>query len=298
MLGNFDGMHMGHLALFDVLAQTADTAELAKVVLSFWPHPVSYMGAPGFGLLLSSREKARILEELGADTFIEYPFDDELRNMPPGDFIKTVVVDQLNAKAIIVGEDFCFGRNREGSAAYLRELSGTHGFDVHVVDSVTYDGERVSSQLIRECVSARNFGRCAELMTRPYQLSGVVEHGKQLGRRLGFPTLNISPSPEKLLPPNGVYLTSASILSDEGGQTYESITNVGVNPTVSEGGAAIKCETYLYDFDEKIYGKEVIINFYDSIRGERKFKDTDALKRQVTSDIETGRTLWKKLMLQ
>ena len=297
MLGNFDGMHMGHLALFDTLTQAADTTGLTKIVFSFWPHPMSFLSTPGFGLLLSSREKARILEELGADVFVEYPFDDELRNMSPENFIMTVIVGRLRAKAIVVGDDFAFGRNREGNADRLRELGAEHGFDVHVVDSVTYGGERVSSRLIRDCVAARDLERCAVLMTRPYQISGVVRQGRQLGRKLGFPTLNISPPPEKLLPPNGVYLTSTSILSDEG-RTYESITNIGINPTVSGGDAAIKCETYLYDFDEDIYGHEVVINFYESLRGERKFGSIDALKRQVENDIGMGREIWTRLRLQ
>ena len=297
MLGNFDGMHMGHLALFDTLTQTADMAGLSKIVFSFWPHPMSFMNAPGFGLLLSSREKARILEELGTDVFIEYPFDDELRNMSPEHFIMTVIVGRLRAKAIVVGDDYAFGRNREGNAAYLRELGSARGIDVHVVDSVTYEGERVSSRLIRDCIAARDLRRCADLMTRPYQISGVVQHGKQLGRRLGFPTLNITPPPEKILPPRGVYLTSASLLSDEG-RTYQSITNIGINPTVSGGDAVTKCETYLYDFDEKVYGHEVVINFYEGLRGERKFESVDALKRQIEKDIEMGKETWTRLRLQ
>ena len=298
MLGNFDGMHIGHLALFDVLSSTANASGLDKVIFSFWPHPMFYMDVPDFGLLLSRREKVRILEELGADVFIEYPFDDTLRNTPPGDFIQATVVDSLNAKAIVIGDDYCFGRDRAGDAEYMRELGKIHGFDVHVVDSVTYQGERVSSRLIRERLSARNLERCAELMTRPYQISGVVEHGKRLGRRLGFPTLNIIPPSEKLLPPNGVYLTMTSILSDCGGQTLESITNVGVSATVSQGGTAVKCETYLYDFDEDIYGQEVVISFFESLRGERRFKDACALKRQVDNDIRMGREMWKRSRLR
>ena len=298
MLGNFDGMHMGHLALFDVLAYEAGKAGLAKVVFSFWPHPLDYLGAADFGLLLSSREKARILEELGADVFIEYPFDSELRNMTPETFIKTIIVGRLGAKAIVIGDDYAFGKNREGSPEHLRELGRENGFDVHVVEAVTHDGKRVSSRAIREYIAARDLTCAAEMMTRPYQISGVVQRGKQLGRELGFPTINITPPPEKLLPTFGVYITSATIL-DEGGQTYEGITNIGVNPTLSGADVSTKrCETYLYAFDEDVYDREVVINFYESLRGERRFKDVDALKRQVESDIETGRKLWAKLRLR
>ena len=301
MLGNFDGMHRGHLQLFDVLAQQADACGLAKVVFSLWPHPLMHLktGSAGFGLLLSSREKARILKELGTDVFVEYPFDDVLQNMSPEIFVREIILGKLRARAIVIGDDYAFGKNRQGDTAFLQDLGKKCGFDVHVVSAVTHGGQRVSSRTIRRHLGDRDLALCNELMTRPYQISGLVMPGKQLARHLGFPTINIDPPPEKILPPNGVYLTDTTIVELEYGQTYESITNVGINPTVAGSKSTIKrCETYLYDFNEDIYGKEVIINFYESHRGERVFKDIDALKRQIEIDVETGRKLWTKLRLQ
>jgi len=297
MLGNFDGMHMGHLALYAALEEVAQAQGLEKVVLSFDPHPMIYKGVTGFGLLLSGGEKARILRELGADAFIEYPFDHNLRNTPPEEFIMSVVASRLGAKVVVVGDDYRFGKDRSGSAAQIQKLGAVHGFDVRIAEPVMYGGERVCSSLVRACVLAHDMPKCYALMTRPYQISGVVEHGRKLGRRLGFPTINISPPREKVLPPYGVYLTSATILSPEGQHSYEGITNIGTNPTVSEGETAVKCETFLYDFNEKVYGREAVISFYQNIRGERKFPDEHVMTRQVNIDIETGRELWKKLEL-
>ncbi|MCL2616724.1 MAG: riboflavin biosynthesis protein RibF [Defluviitaleaceae bacterium] len=302
MLGNFDGMHMGHLALFEALANLADQNNAETVVFSLWPHPLTYLGAQDFGLLLTSREKVRILDELGANVFIEYPFDDALRNMPPERFVEDILVDGLHACAIVIGDDYAFGKNREGNPDFLRKLGTKLGFDVHVVSPVTDNGERVSSRTIRKYIATKDLARASDLMMRPYQLSGIVIYGRQLGRTLGFPTINIMPPPEKLLPPYGVYLTSTTILDgtdSTSGQTYESVTNIGLRPTIAKSDeSVIICESYLYAFNQDIYGKEVVINFYEGIRGERKFKNVDALKRQVEIDIETGKMLWKKSRLQ
>ena len=295
MLGNFDGMHIGHMALFNVLTAQAKAGGYTKIVFSFSPHPQYFLSGQNPGLLLGSREKIHLLDSLGADIFIEYPFDDILRSMTPEEFIKTVLVGKLHAKAIVIGDDYSFGKNREGNADYLRKLGSTYGFDVYVVDAVTHNGERVSSSTIRDYAAARNFARCNELLARPYQISGIVVHGRGLGRTLGFPTINMQPEPDKLLPPNGVYLTETTI----DGTTYKSITNIGVSPTVFGSEAtAIRCETYIYGFNSDVYNQEAIVRFYDSIRDEQKFSDIDALASQVQKDIEKGLELWKKSELQ
>ena len=295
MLGNFDGMHLGHMALFDTLTKQAERGGYTKIVFSFWPHPSSFLSGQDLGLLITSREKAQLLGSLGADVFIEYPFDAELRNMAPKHFVKTILVGKLNAKTIIIGDDYSFGKNRGGNADYLRKLGAECDFNVHVVEAVTHNGERVSSRAIRNCVATRDFVRCNELMSRPYQISGIVQQGQQLGRKLGFPTINILPSPEKLLPPNGVYLTDTTI----GGQTYKSITNIGVSPTVFGSAATIKrCETYIYGFNEDSYNEEATVRFYESIRDEREFTSIGALAEQIKNDIEKGLELWRKSELQ
>lgn len=295
MLGNFDGMHIGHMALFDILTNQAEIGGYTKVVFSFHPHPLYFLSGQNPGLLLSGDEKIKLLSGLGADVFIEYPFDNALRSMAPEEFVKTILVDNLHAKAIVIGDDYSFGKNREGNADNLRKLGATYGFDLYVVDAVIHNGERVSSRTIRDYVAARNFIRCNELLARPYQISGIVQHGQQLGRKLGFPTINIQPAQDKLLPPNGVYLTKTTI----GGQTYKSITNIGVNPTVFGSEATVKrCETYIYGFNSDVYNQEAVISFYDSIRDEQEFTGIDALANQVTNDIEKGLELWKRLELR
>ncbi|MCL2673779.1 MAG: bifunctional riboflavin kinase/FAD synthetase [Defluviitaleaceae bacterium] len=295
MLGNFDGMHIGHMALFDMLTKQAEIGGYTKIVFSFHPHPQFFLCGQNPGLLLASDEKIQLLSELGTDVFIEYPFDNTLRSMTPEEFVKTILVDKLNAKAIVIGDDYSFGKNREGNADNLRKLGAAYGFDIHIVDAVTHNGERVSSRTIRDYAATRNFKRCNEQLGRPYQISGIVRHGQQLARKLGFPTINIQPAPDKLLPPNGVYLTKTTI----GGQTYKSITNIGVNPTVFGSEATVKrCETYIYGFNSDVYGKKAVISFYDSIRDEQEFSGIDALAYQVTNDIEKGLELWKRLELR
>ena len=289
-IGNFDGLHMGHLELMNCLKSNA--TGLDKVVFSFCPHPTIAMSPnkEGFGLLLLSDEKRELLNSLGIDIFIEYPFDNALRNLTAEDFVKDILVGKLSARAVVMGSRSAFGKKRAGDVTLMRRMGTDLGFDVHEVKAVNIDTEVVSSTSIRGSVLSRDLQKACQMMTRPYQISGVVHQGKQLGRTLGFPTINICVPKEKLLPPNGVYLTKTKLPS---GELAPSITNIGTNPSVADGVPEIHCETHIYDFNNTLYNSHVTIYFQKHIRGEIKFAIIEDLRTQVLADIEYGRSLIK-----
>lgn len=288
-LGNFDGVHIGHLELVRRLAQEGNTLGVAKVVFSFFPHPSLFIGrGNGVRLLLTSKEKREILAELGVDAFLEYPFDDELKSMSPQGFVEDILVGGLGAKAVVMGRNSAFGKNRCGDVTLMRRMGLKLGFNVYEAAPVMLDGVQASSTLIRQSIAERDLELARRLMTRPYQITGIVERGRQLGRELGFPTLNVYPQCQKLLPPSGVYITSTKLPD---GNILPSITNVGASPTVDGANVRARCETHVYRFDADVYSREVTIFFHKHLRNEMKFSSLEELQTQVLKDIEQGRAL-------
>lgn len=288
VLGNFDGVHLGHQRLFEVAKEVATTYHLQEVALSFYPHPTWVLGSNPKALIMSRRDRKEKLRTLGIDVFIEYPFTKQFAGIEPETFFKEILMGQLRAKAVVVGTNYFFGCNKRGDVTHMRELGEKYGIEICAVDTIKEDEVVVSSTYIRQLILQGDMERAAELLGEPYSIIGTVVHGKKLGRTIGFPTINVIADTERIYPPNGVYATTITIQ----GEVYEGITNVGYNPTVA--GKIKMIETYIFDFDEVIYGVEVKIAFHHFIRTEQKFSGIDALKAQLVEDKQTGLRLLKK----
>lgn len=284
MLGNFDGMHMGHRMLAKTTLENAKKENLKSVVFTFSPHPrVLFGGGKEFLLILSPEEKKYLIESMGFDIYIEYPFSKEFSSLSPEEFAVDLIFKQLNCKVLVVGYDYRFGKKQAGDYKLLKEYGDKYGVKVFSVDEVDYESERVSSTRIRNCLTNGEIEKANRLMTMPYFIKGKVAEGKKLGRTIGFPTINIIADDGKLFPINGVYATRSLVE----GKIYSGVTNIGVNPTVN--GTRKIVETYLFDFDGDVYGKDVVTWVFKFIRAERKFEDVGALQKQLISDANSSR---------
>lgn len=282
-LGKFDGIHLGHRELIKTVTDSAEAHNLISVVFTFDPHPVTVLKKNRkFFQILSKHEKRSVIEDMGVDILIEYPFTLEFAGMDAHDFAHFLFYT-LNCRVLVVGEDYSFGKSRLGDYELLKRIGDERGADVIKIPYVMYKGTRVSSSRVRKYISGRNFETASKLLNRPYFVKGVVAEGKKIGRTIGFPTVNINPPDGKLLPPDGVYLTRTLV----DGETLGSITNIGSNPTL--GGRLRTVETFLMEFDETIYGKEITICFYKFLREEIKFDGVDELRAQIGLDIEKAK---------
>ena len=203
--------------------------------------------------------------------------------MEPETFVKEVLKERLHAKYVVVGTDFHFGHNRKGDADFLKTLEEAYDMKVIVMEKECFNGREISSTYIRELLALGNMELVSELLGYEYPVSGIVQHGKKLGRRLGMPTVNLIPEPGKLLPPCGVYYSDVF----SGGNQYCGVTNIGYKPTVD--GSFLGVETYLYDFHQDVYGKEATVCLRHYERPEQKFDSVESLKHQMQKDIQLGK---------
>ncbi len=287
-LGNFDGIHIGHQQLIKTVKEYADQEGLTSVVFSFAPHPVIVVNKKdNFYTILSENEKHYTIEKLGIDVLVEYPFTTEFAEMHHEEFMK-MLYQTTNFKVLVVGENYCFGKNRLGTYASLKQFGNTIGAEVIKIPNVIDCDLRVSSTRTRQCIEDANFTEANRLLDKPYFIKGMVEHGKKIGRTIGFPTANLKPPARKLIPPDGVYVTRTQV----GDKTYGSVTNIGKNPTIE--GTKRTVETCLFDFAGDLYGQEIIVSFYAYIRGDRKFANVEQLKEQINRDSEYAREYLQK----
>ena len=254
-LGKFEGIHLGHRLLIDGAVAYAKEQDITSVVFTICQ--------PGAARIYTRAERADVLTGLNVDVDMECAFTPEFMALSPEKFAEQVLVESLHATCVFVGEDFRFGKDRAGNADTLRELGEKYGFRVSVYEKLCMDGSEISSSRIRNLLA-----------------EGTGGGGERVGDTLGFPTLNLYPEREKLLPLPGVYGTE--VLVD--GKTYRAITNVGSNPTV-EHGKELKVESHLLDFDENAYGKEIEVRFLSFVREECRFPSINELKNQIKSDI-------------
>ncbi len=279
-IGNFDGLHTGHRKLISVVKECSQKYKLDSAVLSFTPHPMSTLTDDShFQTITSPEEKSFLLQDIGIDFYIEYPFDKDFSMIGPECFVEEILFKQLRCKVIVVGKGYRFGKNRKGSYEMLCELGKKNGVSVIGCDHVEENGKKVSSSKIRKLISQKEFGQIEKYLTRPYFIMGKVLHGKKLGRTIGFPTVNLTPYKNKVLPPCGIYFTKTKF----DGTEYYSVTNIGDNPTVN--GETTVIETYIFGFDGDLYGKTVWIDFYKFLRDEIKFQSVEQLKERITMDI-------------
>lgn len=274
--GKFDGLHCGHGLLLDALCEkTKEGLKSAVFTFKFFKKDAK--------VITTSEEKKHLLEERGIDYLIECPFTQSIMRMEAEQFIEEAV-RRLNIKWMAVGTDFRFGHNRRGDYHMLQEYAGKYGYEVSVFPKMQHDGKDISSTCIRREIRAGSMELVEELLGMPYFIEGIVGHGKQVGRTIGFPTINIKPAPEKILPPFGVYMSE--VILD--GKSYHGITDIGRKPTV-QGTHSVGVETYIYDFDANIYGKSVRVNLLHFVRPERKFEGLSQLQEQLSEDISYGR---------
>ncbi len=282
-MGKFDGIHLGHKKLLNlILDQKID--DLKAVVFTFEPSPEEFFVGHTVKQLFTKEEKRKAFEKLGIDILVEFPLTEETAATPPESFIRDILVDRLNARYIAAGTDVSFGDKGKGDQFLLRNMSKEMGFELCLIDKVMLDGEEVSSTRTRNQIADGNMKMAARLLGCEYSVSGIVEHGRHIGHTIGVPTVNVIPSQEKLLPPYGVY-SSIVVIDDK---EYRGMTNIGRKPTISEK-EVVGAETYIYNFDEDVYGKFIEVRLKEFIRPEMKFDSIEALTAQIKSDLKAAR---------
>lgn len=286
-IGKFDGIHQGHRRLLDRIIRAKEDG-LAATIFTFDPPPSVFFSGKPQAELTTKEEKRRIFDKMGIDLLIEFPMNARTAAMPPETFVSRVLHEQLKARYIAAGTDLSFGDRGKGDWHLLKAMAEKMGYQVQVIDKIMYGGREISSTFVREEILKGNMELAEKLLGAPFTVSGTVKHGKRLGRTLGMPTVNLLPPRDKLLPPKGVYLSRMSA----GGSWHEGITNIGCRPTVSNSGQ-MSVETYLYNFNEEIYGEYVEVSLLTYCRPEMKFSSVDELKENMARDIEAGREYWE-----
>lgn len=282
-LGNFDGVHLGHRALFRKLVKVSRTLACPSVVCTFNPHPLKFLAPEKAPALLNTpAEKRRLIAASHVDYLLEIPFTEEFAAISPEAFVDDILVKKLKVKSLIVGYDYAFGKQRRGNADFLKAYCSLRGITVDIMQPVGADGLPFSSTRIRDLVAAGEVGRVVDLLGRQYNLEGIVVPGDQRGRTLGFPTANLATDKE-LLPAAGVYVVKVR----HGLQEYGGVVNLGMRPTFAAVSPTI--EVHLLDFTGDLYGETLRIYFLERLRGEKKFATVDELSRAIAADVLAAR---------
>ena len=278
-MGKFDGIHRGHQKLVEKIKERKALGEQA----------VLFAIDASSNMILTSQERASLLERMGVDVLVECRLDDRIRHMRAENFIKEILMGDLGASYVVVGEDNRFGFERKGTPELLKEFGRKYGFSVDVLPKEMDGKRKISSTFIREELKKGNMEKISSLMGMDYFVEGDVVHGRGMGHKVLLPTTNLVPPKSKILPPNGVYVTTSYF----DGRTYGGITNIGCKPTVGE--SFIGVETYLFDCDEDLYGKKCRVDFKKFLRPEKKFPSLEALKARLLADAENGRAFFQKI---
>jgi len=287
-IGVFDGVHRGHQAVISTSAEHAQSANGTPVVVTFNPHPMKVLRpeqAPH--LLTATQHKIKLIRTLGVQHLLVIKFDKTFAATMPEDFVQQLVTHSKPLREICVGHEWSFGKGRRGNLALLRKLGAPFDFNVVGIPAVTLgNGELVSSTATRHAIEAGDLVKAAEMLGREYTILGTVVRGENLGKKIGFPTANLSAHSEQF-PPNGVYFAHATL----NGIVHPGVVNLGYRPTVSSGKAKRVLEIHLLDFDHEIYGEDLEVCFVRYLRPEQKFENLDALARQIEFDVQQARQL-------
>ena len=279
-IGNFDGVHLGHQAVLQQLAMKGDTLGLSAVVITFEPQPNEFFSAENApARLCRFREKVEALRCYSIEQLCVLRFNQQLADMQAQIFIQRLLVEGLNVKYLVVGDDFRFGKNRQGDFTMLQQAGAQHGFQVVNMHTFAIENGRVSSTRIRQALYEGDLLLAEKLLGRPFRMSGRVAHGDKRGRTLGFPTANIHLHRHKV-PLTGVYAVQ---LFGIAGEPIDGVANVGMRPTIAGLNRAL-LEVHLFDFVRDIYGEHVQVHFLQKLRDEQKFDDLPALTKQIDKD--------------
>ncbi|MDD6235679.1 MAG: riboflavin biosynthesis protein RibF [Lachnospiraceae bacterium] len=285
-LGKFDGIHKGHRKLIQKALEISNKTGMKTAVFTFRVTEENKFPYMESEKITTPDERKSILEELGVDILVEYPFDTEVADTEPVDFLADVLKNKMKAAYVVVGEDWTFGRGGRGNAQTLKENGEKLGFEPVILEKETYDGRKIGSSWVREEITAGHMETVNILLDYPYSITGVVVHGNRIGRTIGFPTANIVPDKDKILPPFGVYASKTVI---DGKEEYYGISNIGVKPTISDNNA-VNVETNLIGYDGNLYGSSIKVELIHFQRPEMKFESVEALKNQLVRDIEFSKT--------
>ena len=285
-LGNFDGIHRGHLEV--IRPVLADNSGAYNTVVSFDPHPQQYCTGQQRQLITPHEERAIILEQLGIEQLILLPFDRELVKLSPQEFVDRILDRQLHAKFVSVGEDFRFGNQRAGNAQDLVTLTAAVGIPTRIAPLETNDDTRISSSRIRTALLAADLTLAQELLGRYYSIVGTVVNGQEIGRSIGFPTANLKYPAEKFLPRQGVYCVRVDTPT---ASQLPGVMNIGKRPTVD--GINTTVEVHLLDWDGNLYGQQLTVYLHHFLRSEQKFSDLAALTCQIQADCDAARVFFQ-----
>jgi len=288
-IGNFDGVHLGHQAMFAATRRVASERKLPATVISFEPLPHEYFTAEAAPPRIHGlRDRVRSVTDAGIDRLLLLDFNHELAAMGADDFIRRILVDKVRARHMIIGDDFRFGYQRRGTFDTLQKLSTSLGYTVEQSATCLYGAQRVSSTRVRNTLEVGDLGAAAELLGRPYRISGRVIHGEKVGRQLGFPTANVALGKHRPAL-RGVFAVWATHIAS--GHRYPAVANLGERPTV--GGRKLLLEVHALDQSPDWYGQHLAIDFISQLRQEKRFDSLEALKAQIALDADTARTLMK-----
>ncbi len=282
-IGNFDGVHSGHRILLEKTVSYSITEKLTSVVYTFSPHPVELISpTKKVERLTTLEEKLSIFESLGIHSVLIQKFDYDFANISAETFFKKFLIETLHAKRINVGFNFSFGKYKEGNLEKLKSFCLKYDVSLHIEQAHKCENKIISSSLIRQSLKTGELLLANAMLGYPYKLDGVVGRGTGIGQKIGFPTANLKPPPEKLIPQTGVYFTKTVI----NGETFKSVTNIGVRPTFKNIATSPIVETHIIDFSGNLYDREITVEFYERIRDEIKFDDVTKLVSRIREDVE------------
>ena len=289
-IGNFDGVHLGHRAMLTRLVESARSRGLVSCVLTFEPHPREFFTPSSAPARLSNlREKLEAFASLGVERTHICRFDRNFADQSAQEFIERVVCRGLNAKWLLVGNDFRFGSKRAGDLAMLQAAGKKFAFEVSVMPNVMVKGQRVSSTMVRDALAGGNLVQACELLGKPYRISGRVVHGDKTGRNIGYPTANIRIKHPRLSL-GGIFAVEIAGIAEH---PLKGVASLGVRPTVKENGAPL-LEVYVLDFDREIYGQHVRVDVLHKLRDEEKYSDVETLKAQIGRDVENAESFFNR----
>ena len=291
-IGTFDGVHMGHRKVLDRLKQIAKSEGGESVLFTFYPHPrlVLNPDEKNLRLLTTLKEKISLLEFIGIDHLVVFPFTKDFSELSYTDFVEKVLVDKIGTAHLVVGYDHKFGKNREGGYEFLKECASKFNFGISKLEPLLVNNINVSSTKIRNAIEIGDFFNGNKYLGYEFTLHGTVVEGRKLGREIGFPTANIEASDvHKIIPGYGVYAVRLAV----GNKIYGGMLNIGTRPTFNKNADQRSIEVHIFDFNEDIYQEEVTLFFIDKIRDERKFDGTNALVEQLLKDKEKARHILK-----